>query len=112
MIAVGEHQAGRQGVHSTMCEREGRTTKAERGQHRRVSDRAERENRAEARRAGDLGREMEEIRSDGHAGCKMKVGGRSPREDAERVRVARKATGDDFILIVDANQGWTRRQAA
>ena len=65
----------------------------------------------EGKTLADLGREMERIRSDGHAGCKMKVGGRSPREDAERVRVARKATGDDFILVVDANQGWTLRQA-
>ena len=54
---------------------------------------------------------MERIRADGHAGCKFKVGGRTPQEDAERVRVARQAAGDDFILIVDANQGWTLRQA-
>jgi D-arabinonate dehydratase len=59
----------------------------------------------------DFGREMEQIRAAGHAGCKFKVGGRTPQEDAERVGVARKAAGDDFILIVDANQGWTLRQA-
>jgi D-galactarolactone cycloisomerase len=65
----------------------------------------------EGKTLGDFGREMERIRADGHAGCKFKVGGRTPQEDAERVRVARHAAGDDFILIVDANQGWTLRQA-
>ena len=39
------------------------------------------------------------------AGCKFKVGGRTPEEDAERVRAARAAAGDDFVLMVDANQG-------
>ena len=37
---------------------------------------------------------------------KFKVGGLSPKEDAERFREARKAAGDDFILMADANQGW------
>jgi D-arabinonate dehydratase len=65
----------------------------------------------EGKTLADFGREMEQIRADGYAGTKFKVGGRSPREDAERVRVARKAAGDDFVLIVDANQGWSLRQA-
>ena len=47
----------------------------------------------------------------GYAGCKFKVGGRTPGEDAERVRVARKAAGEDFVLTVDANQGWSLREA-
>ncbi|MDQ3871200.1 MAG: mandelate racemase/muconate lactonizing enzyme family protein [Chloroflexota bacterium] len=47
----------------------------------------------------------------GFAGCKFKVGGRSPAEDAERVRVARDAAGADFAIAVDANQGWTRAEA-
>jgi len=47
----------------------------------------------------------------GFAGCKFKVGGRTPAEDAERVRVARAAVGPDFALMVDANQGYDRRQA-
>src|SRR5579872_3671879 len=59
----------------------------------------------------DFGREMEQIRASGYGGCKFKVGGRTPKEDAERVRVARKAAGDDFILTVDANQGWSLREA-
>ena len=45
------------------------------------------------------------------AGCKFKVGGRSPREDAERVRIAREAAGRDFVLMVDANQGYDRAEA-
>lgn len=47
----------------------------------------------------------------GFAGCKFKVGGASPKEDAERVKAAREAAGNDFILLVDANQGYTRDQA-
>ena len=65
----------------------------------------------EGKTLADFGREMEQIKLQGHAGCKFKVGGRAPAEDAERVRVARDAVGDDFVLVVDANQGWTLRQA-
>lgn len=59
----------------------------------------------------DFGREMEQIRASGYGGCKFKVGGRTPKEDAERVRAARRAAGDDFVLLVDANQGWSLAQA-
>ncbi len=59
----------------------------------------------------DFGREMEAIRAAGYAGCKFKVGGRTPAEDAARVRAAREAAGDDFVLVVDANQGWSLRDA-
>jgi D-arabinonate dehydratase len=59
----------------------------------------------------DFGREMEHIRASGYAGCKFKVGGRTPKEDAERVRAARSAVGDDFVLLVDANQGWSLAEA-
>jgi len=45
------------------------------------------------------------------AGMKFKVGGLSPEEDAERLREARRAAGDDFALAADANQGWTPAQA-
>ncbi|MCB1511117.1 MAG: mandelate racemase/muconate lactonizing enzyme family protein [Hyphomicrobiaceae bacterium] len=55
--------------------------------------------------------EMEMYREAGMAGCKFKVGGLSPEEDAERVRVAREATGPDFLLAVDANCGWTAHDA-
>jgi D-arabinonate dehydratase len=42
---------------------------------------------------------------------KFKVGGASPAEDARRVRAARSAAGDDFVLAVDANQGWSVPEA-
>jgi D-galactarolactone cycloisomerase len=47
----------------------------------------------------------------GLAGMKFKVGGRTPAEDAERVLRARAAAGPDFILSIDANQGYTVPQA-
>jgi L-alanine-DL-glutamate epimerase-like enolase superfamily enzyme len=47
----------------------------------------------------------------GFAGMKFKVGGKTPAQDAERVRVARDAAGPDFALMVDANQGYDRAQA-
>ena len=59
----------------------------------------------------DIGREIESYREAGMAGCKFKVGGLSPEEDAQRVAVARKAAGEDFILCVDANRGWTAEDA-
>ncbi|MCR4307071.1 MAG: mandelate racemase/muconate lactonizing enzyme family protein [Candidatus Berkelbacteria bacterium] len=65
----------------------------------------------EGKTLADLGREMEELRANGYAGCKFKVGGLTPKEDAERVRVARAAAGEDFVLSVDANQGWSARDA-
>ncbi len=61
--------------------------------------------------AEDLADEMRWIRSVGMAGCKVKVGGLSPEQDAERVRYAREGAGPDFILGVDANRGWSPREA-
>ncbi|QLH25647.1 mandelate racemase/muconate lactonizing enzyme family protein [Streptomyces sp. Rer75] len=43
----------------------------------------------------------------GLAGMKFKVGGASPETDAKRVAAAREAAGDDFVITVDANQGYT-----
>lgn len=59
----------------------------------------------------DIAREIESYRNAGMAGCKFKVGGLSPEEDAARVAVARKAAGGDFILCVDANRGWIAEDA-
>jgi D-arabinonate dehydratase len=59
----------------------------------------------------DIAREIESYRDAGMAGCKFKVGGLSPEQDAARVAVARKAAGDDFILCVDANRGWNAEDA-
>src|SRR2546428_4377359 len=58
-----------------------------------------------------IGREMEAYRQAGMAGCKFKVGGLTPEEDAKRVEVARKAAGSEFILAVDANRGWSVEDA-
>ena len=59
----------------------------------------------------DIGREIELYRKAGMAGCKFKVGGLTPEEDVKRVEAARTAAGDDFILAVDANRGWTAQDA-
>jgi L-alanine-DL-glutamate epimerase-like enolase superfamily enzyme len=55
--------------------------------------------------------EVTEWRELGFRGCKFKVGGQSPADDAVRVEAARAAAGDDFVLTIDANQGYTRAQA-
>ena len=59
----------------------------------------------------DYAAEMAELKAMGLGGCKFKVGGASPAEDAERVRAAREAVPADFRLCVDANQGWDLRDA-
>ena len=65
----------------------------------------------EGKTLADIGREMEAYRQAGMAGCKFKVGGLSPEEDARRVEAARRATGADFLLAVDANRGWSEFEA-
>jgi D-galactarolactone cycloisomerase len=55
--------------------------------------------------------EIDEHRNRGLAGMKLKVGGLSPEDDARRFKRAREAAGDDFLLMADANQGWTRDDA-
>lgn len=55
--------------------------------------------------------EIAELKELGVAGMKFKVGGRGAEVDAERVRRARAAGGEDFILCVDANQGWPASEA-
>jgi D-galactarolactone cycloisomerase len=55
--------------------------------------------------------EVQELRELGLAGMKFKVGGRSPAEDAQRLRLAREAAGPDFVLAADANQAWTPAEA-
>ena len=65
----------------------------------------------EGKTLGDIGREMESYRRAGMAGCKFKVGGLAPEQDAERVAAARDAAGADFLLAVDANRGWNAEEA-
>ena len=47
----------------------------------------------------------------GMVGMKFKVGARSPQDDAARLRRARDHAGEDFIFVVDANQGYTVPEA-
>jgi len=55
----------------------------------------------EGKTLADIGQEMEAYRRAGMAGCKFKVGGLSPEEDARRVEAARRAAGPDFVLVLD-----------
>lgn len=53
-----------------------------------------------------IAEEVDMVRAAGCMGIKMKVGRASLDEDLARVRAARKAGGQDFVVTVDANQGW------
>jgi D-galactarolactone cycloisomerase len=55
----------------------------------------------------ELAAEVEGYRAIGLAGMKLKVGGLSPAEDAKRVTLVRQTAGEDFILTIDANQGYS-----
>jgi L-alanine-DL-glutamate epimerase-like enolase superfamily enzyme len=55
--------------------------------------------------------EVDEWREMGLRGCKFKIGAKEPHEDAARLEAARDAAGPDFVLTIDANQGYTRAQA-
>ena len=59
----------------------------------------------------ELAEEVHYLRSLGLGGCKMKVGGASPEADADRFMAMADAAGDDFILMADANQGYTLDEA-
>jgi D-galactarolactone cycloisomerase len=61
--------------------------------------------------AKSIGDEIELLRQKGFAGCKFKIGKLTPEADVERVEIASKAAGSDFILAVDANQNWSAREA-
>ena len=65
----------------------------------------------EGKTLADIGREIDAYRRAGMAGCKFKVGGLTPEEDARRVEAARRAAGPDFVLAVDANRGWSAPDA-
>jgi len=48
---------------------------------------------------------------DGFTVLKVKVGTGDPAEEIARVRAVREAVGPDVTIRLDANQGWTPRQA-
>jgi len=60
---------------------------------------------------GGIDAELKRAKDAGLHGMKFKVGALSPDEDAARFKSARKAVGDDFVLVADANQGWNPEQA-
>jgi L-alanine-DL-glutamate epimerase-like enolase superfamily enzyme len=47
----------------------------------------------------------------GFKAVKIKVGSQDSRRDVERVKMVRQAIGDDILLMIDANQGWSPPQA-
>jgi len=47
----------------------------------------------------------------GMVGIKFKIGAESPAVDAARLARARRHAGDDFLFVVDANQGYTVPEA-
>jgi len=55
---------------------------------------------------GTTAEEIAQYKELGLAGIKFKVGGRTPEIDAARVMAARDAAGSDFIIAIDANQGY------
>jgi L-alanine-DL-glutamate epimerase-like enolase superfamily enzyme len=59
----------------------------------------------------EIAAEVSELREQGLAGMKFKVGGLTPEEDAVRFRTAREAAGPDFVLLADANQAWSPTEA-
>lgn len=59
----------------------------------------------------ELRKEVQFFLDQGLVGMKFKIGGMTPEEDARRLRVARDHAGPDFILICDANQGYSTAQA-
>jgi L-alanine-DL-glutamate epimerase-like enolase superfamily enzyme len=60
----------------------------------------------------DLERELNFFQKEqGMVGMKFKIGAKSPQEDADRLKLARSIVGEDFIFVVDANQGYTVNEA-
>jgi len=55
--------------------------------------------------------EIETWKDWGYRGCKFKIGGLSTKEDAARIAAARDAAGPEFVITIDANQGYTLHQA-
>jgi D-galactarolactone cycloisomerase len=60
---------------------------------------------------GSIADEIAYYRELGLAGIKFKVGGNTPEMDADRVRQAREAAGPDWVIAIDANQGYTVAEA-
>jgi D-galactarolactone cycloisomerase len=59
----------------------------------------------------ELREEIRFFQEHGFCGMKFKIGGMTPEEDVRRLRVVRDFAGPTFILVCDANQGYTTAQA-
>lgn len=57
--------------------------------------------------AGEVTAEVDEWVQMGFRGCKFKLGSQTTAVDARRVLACREAGGDDFVITIDANQGYT-----
>ena len=55
----------------------------------------------------DSAAESIDIKNQGYASIMIKVGSADLRQDLARVQAVREIVGNDFPLIVDANQAWT-----
>lgn len=55
--------------------------------------------------------EIQFYRETGLAGIKLKVGRVALEQDLQRLDIVRQAGGKDFVIICDANQGWTPTDA-
>ncbi|MBS1254630.1 MAG: D-galactarolactone cycloisomerase [Deltaproteobacteria bacterium] len=55
--------------------------------------------------------EAQEFIEQGFLSMKIRVGNQNPETDLERVRIVRETIGRDIELMVDANQGFTPKQA-
>jgi L-alanine-DL-glutamate epimerase-like enolase superfamily enzyme len=66
----------------------------------------------DAAKGQEIEREIDFFQGEhGMVGMKFKVGAQSPTDDAARLRRARDHAGDDFLFVVDANQGYTVPEA-
>jgi L-alanine-DL-glutamate epimerase-like enolase superfamily enzyme len=66
----------------------------------------------ESSKGQEIEREIDFFKGEhGMVGMKFKVGAVSPAEDAQRLLRARKHAGENFLFVVDANQGYTVSEA-
>ena len=67
---------------------------------------------SEEAREQAIEREIDFFKSEhGMVGMKFKIGAMPPADDAARLVRARRHAGDDFLFVVDANQGYTVTEA-
>ena len=67
---------------------------------------------SEAAKGQEIEREIDFFKGEhGMVGMKFKIGGKPPVEDVARLSRARRHAGDDFLFVVDANQGYSVSEA-